>query len=85
VGTNFINRQLMKVVKLNRTHNLHRWGYTHAIRFEYRTRDVNELIDTLRSRFGQDTEKWYVYRARKDRPLWIGFKDAKIISFVLML
>ena len=75
----------MKVVKLNNTHNLFRWGYTSAIRFQYKTREATDLINTLRSKFGVDNEKWYVYRARKDRPLWIGFKDPKIISFVLML
>ena len=75
----------MKVVKLNRTHNLFHWGYTHAIRFPYRTREVNEFLDTLHSKFGKDDNKWYAYRARKDRPLWVGFKDPKIISFVLML
>ena len=75
----------MKVVKLNNTHNLFRWGYSHAIRFQYRTREANNLISQLSSTFGCNNEKWYVYRARKDRPLWIGFKDPKIIRFVLML
>lgn len=75
----------MKVVKLNKTHNLHYWGYTHAIRFNYKTREAQRLIGQLQETFGQDTNKWYVYRARKDRPLWIGFKDEKIVSFVLML
>ena len=75
----------MKVVKLNKTHNLYHWGYSYAIRFPYRTRQVTNLIDQLHQHFGQDNNKRFVYRARKDRPLWIGFKDEKIISFVLML
>lgn len=75
----------MKVVKLNKRHNLFHWGYTHAIRFPYRTKKVTEFLNSLESHFGNDNNKWYVYRARKDRPLWVGFKDEKIISFVLML
>lgn len=75
----------MKVVKLNKTHNLYHWGYSHAIRFPYRSREVNQLISQIQEKFGQDNNKWFVYRARKDRPLWIGFKDEKIVSFVLML
>lgn len=76
---------MQKIVKLNNTHNLFRFGYTHALRFDRRTRESNCLIDLLREKFGVDNQKWFVYRARKDRPLWIGFKDEKIISFLLML
>lgn len=75
----------MKVVKLNRTHNIYRWGYTHAIRFPFRTRECNHLISKLQDHFGKDDSKWFAYRARKDRPMWIGFKDEKVVSFVLML
>lgn len=75
----------MKVVKLNRTHTIFHYGYTHAIRYNHRNRECNELIDAIRNKFGVDNAKWYVYRSRRDRPLWIGFKDERIISFVLML
>jgi hypothetical protein len=76
---------MQKIVKLNKTHTLFRYGYTHAIRYDRRTRESNQLIELVRERFGVDNQKWFVYRSRKDRPLWIGFKDEKIISFILML
>ncbi len=75
----------MKVVKLNRTHTIFRYGYTHAIRFPRRTVQCNQLIAKIQEQFGKDDNKWCAYRARKDRPMWIGFKDEKVISFVLML
>lgn len=75
----------MKVVKLNKTHTIFHYGYTHAIRFPRRSIEAGNLISALQLKFGNDNSKWFVYRARKDRPLWIGFKDEKIISFVLML
>ena len=75
----------MKVVKLNKTHNIFHWGYTHAIRFPRRTHQSNVLVAQLQEKFGKDDSRWCAYRARKDRPMWIGFKDEKVISFVLML
>ena len=75
----------MKIVRLNGTHKLYYQGFTHGLRFDYITWDVRVLIDKIETRYGYDESKWTHYRSRKGSPYWIGFKDPKIISFVLML
>lgn len=75
----------MKIVKLNATHRLFYYGYTHGMRFTGMSLQVRDLIRNLGERFGPPGDKWNHYRSRKGRPMWIGFKDQKVISFVLML
>ena len=75
----------MKITKLNGSHRLFYQGYTHALRYDRMSYEVRELIHKLQDKYGNDGSKWCHYRSRKGRPLWIGFKDPKIISFILML
>jgi hypothetical protein len=75
----------MKITKLNGTHRLFYQGYTHGLRYDRMSLEVRDLIHKLKDQYGDDGSKWRQYRSRKGRPLWIGFKDPKIISFVLML
>lgn len=75
----------MKIVEFNGTHKLFYQGYTHGLRFTSMSWEVRDLINKVKERYGIDESKWTTYRSRRGRPLWIGFKDQKIISFVLML
>lgn len=75
----------MKIVELNRTHKLYYYGFTHGLRFDYMNMKVRNLISDIGQRFGPPGDKWTHYRSRKGRPIWVGFKDPKVISFVLML
>ena len=75
----------MKVVKLNRTHKLFRFGYTYALRFPRRNMEALKVIDGLTQAFGADKTVWKVYRSDKKRPFWIGFKEESMITMALMI
>ena len=82
----------MKVVKLDRRHNLHYKGYTHALRYGRRNEDANKVVSALSRLYGEvpwnnrGSHPWTIQRSdRRSRPtFWIGVKDEKMLTIALM-
>ena len=74
----------MKLVKLNKTHNLYHHKCTHAFKF-YMQYDLgairirNALIDM----YGRDDSIWKTFRS-SHRRYWIGVTDEKYLTLILL-
>lgn len=76
----------MRIVKLDRRHKLHWWGYTHAVRFPRKNADATNVVNALSRFYGDNSNSWSHYRSdRRDRPsFWIGVKDEKMLTLALL-
>ena len=76
----------MKVVKLNKTHHLYHYGYVVALRFNSTwSKGAQECRNTLKEKYGMDFSIWHHYRASQSTgPYWIGLKDEKMMTFLLL-
>ena len=75
----------MKVVKLNKSHHLFHSGFTVALRFgSPYSPDAQACKSVLCESYGNDYTKWQTFRAQKNKPYWIGFKDEKLLTFLLL-
>ena len=72
----------MKVVKLNKKHRLFHEGCVVAIKFNSPwSKGAMECRTEL---YKIDESKWLTYRSGTNRPYWIGFKDEKMMTFLLL-
>lgn len=85
----------MRIVKLNKTHNLFRSGFTHAFRFscwvEHQT-TIFRMTTILTERYGTrhvDNRQWETKWGKQDnttrrRPFWIGLKNETDVTIVML-
>lgn len=72
----------MKVVKLNKSHRLYHEGCVVALRFNSPwSKGAMECRNELHK---VEQYKWKAFRAGTNRPYWIGLKDEKMMSFLLL-
>lgn len=73
----------MKLVKLNKTHHLFQYGYTHALRFgRKQSPGAQECLNVLVDSYGIGL--WECYRSSPKSPFWIGVKDESILTFLFL-
>lgn len=87
----------MKVIKLDRRHNLYRKGFTHALRFNNWDTTVNNFEKVLQNKYPVNSSNWRnsmwethwgkavrTSRGGRSRPYWIGVKNEAILTQVLL-
>ena len=76
----------MKVVKLNKSHTLFHLGYPIALRFSSPwSKGTVECRRALNGMFkDSNSAKWITYRAGTNRPYWIGVKEEKYMTLLLL-
>jgi len=80
----------MKLVKLNKTHNLFHRGYTHGIRIEYvglsSAREFSRIRDRLNEIYsGVGGYPFGTYKNKSGLgPDWIGVKDESVLTVILL-
>lgn len=72
----------LTIVKLNRTHNLHYWGFTHAFRFTRSTDDYRKLRKYFVDNYKIGEYRFFQSDARS--PRWIGVKDEMMLTMAII-
>jgi len=82
----------MKVVKLNRTHNLYHRGFTYAFRFTSSwSPGVREIETVLGNLYGVSVNNpnwdyyWNTKKGWDNAIYWIGVKDQSMITLALLM
>lgn len=80
----------MKIIKLNKTHNLYRRGYTHGFRIEYSglasSREFYRILGRLNEIYSD--VGGYPIGTYKNKsglgPDWIGVKDESVLTLIIL-
>lgn len=73
----------MKIVKLNNTHTLFHKGCTVALRFN--SPWSPGAMQCRKALANMDNTKWFTFNSGHRRPYWIGFKDEKLMTWLLLV
>lgn len=73
----------MKIVKLNNTHTLFHKGCTVALRFS--SPWSPGAMQCRKALANMDNTKWFTFNSGHRRPYWIGFKDEKLMTWLLLV